>query len=98
MGFLSNKLPFPLMLTQWAASLNPLLKSPLANPVLLSQISLASGVNTINHTLGAPLQGYIVCLNSAAVTFYDGQGSNPNPERTLILHASGAAIVSLLVF
>lgn len=98
MGLLSTKLPFPLMLTQWSALLNPLLKSPLANSALLSGISLTSGVNTINHTLGTKLQGYLVVLNSASVTFYDSQNTNPTPEKTLVLNASGATTVSLLVF
>ncbi len=95
---LSNKLPLDLMQTQWAATLNPLLKSPLSGVVLLKKILLASGANTINHTLGEPLQGYVVVLNSAAVTVYDSQNTNPAPERTLILNASGATTVSLLVF
>jgi hypothetical protein len=98
MGLLSVKLPFPLMLTQWSALLNPLLKSPVAAPNLLKNISLASGSNTINHTLGTTLQGYQVVMNSAAVTFYDSQNTNPTPDKTLVLVASGATTVSLLVF
>lgn len=98
MGILSNNLPFPLMLTQWSATLNPLLQSPLSNAVLLKGILLASGDNTINHTLGAPLQGYLVVMNSASTTFYDKQNTNPSPERTLVLNASGITTVSLLVF
>jgi hypothetical protein len=98
MGLLSNNLSLPLLLTQWSGTLNPLLKSPIATPVLLSKISLTSGANTINHTLGTTLQGYIVVLNSAAATFYDSQSTNPSPARTLILNASADTVVSLLVF
>lgn len=86
------------MLTQWSQILNPLLKSPIANPILLRGIALTSGSNTINHTLGATLQGYIVVLNSVSSTFYDGQSTNPSPDKTLILIASEATTVSLLVF
>lgn len=95
---LSNKLPFDLMLTQWSATLNPLLKSPVAMPVLIKKISLSSGDNVINHSLGFQLSGYIVVLNSAAVTFYDKQNTNPTPDKTLVLNASGATTISLLVF
>lgn len=95
---LSNKLPFNLMLAQWSQQLNPLLSSPLADASLLSGVVLQSGKNTINHKLGQPLQGYLVVLNSAAATFYDGQSSNPSPQTTLILNASAATTVSLLVF
>lgn len=98
MGSLSNKLPYPLMLTQWSATLNPLLKSPIANPIILSNVSLASGQNTINHTLGQTLVGYMVILNSASATFYDGQNTNPTPDKTLVIYASAATKVSILVF
>lgn len=98
MGQLSNKLPLNLLLTQWSAQLNPLLASPLAGASLLSNISLTEGVNTIEHKLGRPLQGYVVVLNSSNATFYDNQNTNPATDKTLILNASVATTVSLLVF
>jgi hypothetical protein len=95
---LSTKLPYNLLLTQWASELNPLIANPLAGAVLLSGISLNMGVNTINHTLARKLQGYIVVMNSGDATFYDSQNINPTPQNTLILVASEPATVSLLVF
>jgi hypothetical protein len=86
------------MLTQWSQQLNPLLANPLSNASLLSNISLQSGKNVINHKLGQPLQGYIVVLNSANATFYDNQSVNPAPQTTLIIIASAPTTVSLLVF
>jgi hypothetical protein len=95
---LSNKLPYNLMLTQWSQQLNPVLGAPLAKASLLSDITLTSGANVINHKLGAKLQGYIVVLNSASATFFDNQSTNPSPQTTLILNASAPTVVSLLVF
>lgn len=95
---LSNKLPYNLMLTQWSQQLNPLLGAPLAGASLLSDIILTSGSNVINHKLGAKLQGYIVVRSSASSTFFDNQSTNPSPQTTLILNASSATTVSLLVF
>ena len=95
---LATKLPYNLMITQWSQELNPLLTSPLAGAVLLSGISLQAGNNTINHRLGQKLQGYMVVLNSAAATFYDGQNTNPTPALTLVLNASMDTTVSLIVF
>jgi hypothetical protein len=95
---LSTKLPYQLLLTQWSQALNPVLSSVTATPTLLSNVALTSGINVINHKLGQKLRGYLVVMNSAAATFYDGQDTNPSPDKTLILNSSAATTVSLLVF
>ena len=48
--------------------------------------------------LGRILQGWIIVRNNAAVTFYDLQTTNQQTSSTLVLHASGACIVNILVF
>lgn len=95
---LSTSLPWELANTKWASSLNPLLGNPLMSGRLLEGVVVASGNNTINHGLQRKLRGYFVVLNNAAVTFYDVQASNQMPDLTLILHASGAATITLYVF
>lgn len=97
-GNLSPHLPWELANPRWAATLNPVVSNPVVGGNLLKNIVLASGDNVINHGLGENLQGYWVVLNSAAVTFYDKQATNPRPQLTLILNASGATTVSLYVF
>lgn len=97
-GNLSQKLPWELANPKWAATLNPIISNPLFSGNLLQGVDLATGANTINHGLGDKLQGYIVVLNSANVTFYDSQKSNPRPQLTLILNASGPTTVSIYVF
>lgn len=74
------------------------LRSPLNNCLLLTDLSLSAGDNTISHKLNNVLQGYILVRSSASVTLYDKQKTNPIPNKTLVLNASGAAVVSLLVF
>jgi hypothetical protein len=44
----------------WAAILNPVLSSPLATPVLLRNVKLVAGANSISHTLARRLQGWQV--------------------------------------
>lgn len=97
-GNLSPKLPWELANPKWAATINPVISNPIVAGNLLRGVVLVSGDNTINHGLGEKLQGYTVVMNSAAVTFYDKQASNPRPQLTLILNASGATTVSLYVF
>ena len=97
-GNLSSQLPWELAQNKWAGVLNPLLANPLVNGRLLDPVTVISGANTINHGLQRKLIGYVVVLNSAAVTFYDSQTTNQRPELTLILNASGAATITLYVF
>lgn len=87
-----------LMQTNWASQLNPLLRNPISNGLLLSEVVLASGDNTINHKLGRKLQGWIVVRKRAAADIYDKQDSNLMPQLTLVLNASGAVTVDLYVF
>ncbi len=84
--------------TTWAADLNPLLKNPLNNSNLINSIVLVNGSNTINHQLGRKLQGWMVVGQNASATFYDSQASNATPNLTLILNASGAVKINLIVF
>ncbi len=97
-GNLSPKLPWELANPKWAATLNPIVANPLMGGSLLRNISVGTGTNAINHGLARKLEGYLIVLNSANVTFYDSQTTNQRPDLTLILNASGNAIISLYVF
>lgn len=97
-GNLSSKLDWPLANPKWAATLNPILANPIVSGQLIGPFALTTGANTLNHGLSRKLQGYIVILNSAAVTFYDSQSTNQYTDLTLVLNASGATTVSLYVF
>ncbi len=92
------KLPLDLMQTKWSAELNPVLANPITSGNLLQGIAIVTGKNVINHGLGAKLQGYIIVLNSAAVTFHDTQSTNPMTNLTLDLIASGPTTISIYCF
>lgn len=87
-----------LMQTAWAKAINPVLGNPISQGQLLTGLVLASGDNTINHKLGRKLQGWIIVGLNASVTFYDKQATNSMPEKTLVLHTTGAATINLYVF
>lgn len=97
-GNLSSKLAWELANPKWAATLNPVVSNPIVGGNLLQGVALTTGVNTINHGLGDKLQGYIVVMKNANITIYDSQSTNPRPQLTLVLNASGPATVSLYVF
>ena len=95
---LPQKLPWDKASTTWATQLDPVINSPTATPVLLPNVSLASGTNTINHRLGRKLVGWQISRIRASATVYDTQDSNPIPDLTLQLVASAAVVVDLLVW
>lgn len=87
-----------LMQTKWAAEINPLLNLPLSSSLVLSNIVLTSGKNTINHTLGRKLVGWFICRQRGAASVYDLQDLNQLPDKTLVLMASSGVSVDLTVF
>lgn len=98
MAILPQKLSLEQLMTKWAALLDPILKNPATDPVLIQNVVLATGTNLVDHRLGKKLTGWQVVGVNAPVTIYDTQATNPHPDRTLRLVSSGAATVSLLVF
>ena len=95
---LPQKLPLPLMQTQWAQQLDPIIANPTVNSIVLKNISLATGTNVVNHKLGRVLQGWKPTRVRASATLYDQQDSNQTPQLTLILVASAPVVVDLEVF
>jgi hypothetical protein len=87
-----------LVQTKWAAILNPVIALPLTQGTIIPNVSLVSGKNVINHSLGRNLMGWILVRVRASATFYDTQDSNPFPSLTLWLEASAASVVDLYVF
>lgn len=88
-----------MMQTQWSSQLNPVINLPLSNGIILTNVALKTGDNTINHKLGRILQGWIVVrMIDGFVQLYDKQSGNKMADKTLVLNSSGNGLVNLLVF
>lgn len=87
-----------LLQTAWATQLNPVLALPQSSGVILKNVSLAIGDNTINHRLGRNLQGWQLIRVRAAATIYDKQDANQLKDLTLVLNSSAVVVVDLFVF
>jgi hypothetical protein len=87
-----------LMQTAWASKLNPVVNQPQSSGVLLKQVSLAVGDNTIDHRLGRNLQGWQIVRIRAAATIYDKQDTNQLQSLTLVLNSSAPVVVDIFVF
>ncbi len=95
---LPQKLPLDQMQTKWAAEIDPVLKNPATNPVLLKSVHLVNGTTLVDHRLGKNLTGWMIVRIRAAATIYDTQDTNPHQDRTLRLVSNAAVVVDLLVF
>ncbi len=85
--------------TTWASQIDPVTSFPPVQGVLLTRITVGTGLNVIDHGLGRVPQGYIVTrVTGAFNTLYDQQEINPRPALTLFLTSSSDAIVDLWVF
>lgn len=95
---LPQRLPLPLMQTQWASQIEPVLNAPIVNGILLQNQVLTSGTNSINHKLGRKLIGWVPVRVRASATLFDTQDSNQTPQLTLQLTASADVVVDIWVF
>lgn len=92
---LSSNLPWDLANNLWAQSLNPLITNPINSVQILSNVSLITGSNTINHRLGHLMTGWFVIDPQGTATVYR---SAPLNNVTLTLTASAAIVLSIGVF
>lgn len=86
---------FSMMQTQWKSQLEPVISFPANNGLLLTGITVSSGVNTINHKLAKAMQGWIVTDINNNITLYRSAAFN---DKTLTLTCSGSATLNLWVF
>lgn len=97
-NFQSDDQVFQLMQNAWATQLNPLLKNPLSNGIILQSQSLATGANVVNHKLGRKLQGWFMVRQRASANIFDTQDTNTSPTLTLNLTSSAPVVVDIYVF
>lgn len=92
---LSSKLDWSFANVIWAQSLNPLIVNPLNNIQILSNISLITGPNIINHGLGHMMNGWILTDIQGIATIYRSSSLNSS---TLTLTSSANVTCSIGVF
>lgn len=96
--YLSQLSELTLMQTKWAIQLDTLVENPSLKSIILPNVALSVGSNTVNHTLGRKLQGWRIVRINAPATIYDEQDTNQMTHLTLILNSDMAVSVNLEVF
>jgi len=95
---LPQQLPFEQLQPKWAAAINPVLANPIVNGLMLSNVALTTGTNSINHKLGRNLQGWFIVGINGPAQIYDTQASNQMPQLTLNLTSDSDVICNIWVF
>lgn len=80
---------------KWKSILDPLLAKPLSSGQILTQLTIKTGSNVINHKLGREPQGWFLTDNTTNITLYR---SAPFNDLTLTLTSSGNGVINLMVF
>lgn len=75
--------------------IGPIISNPITSGALLTDISIVSGTNVINHGLGRMMQGWIISDVNSVVTLFRSQPLN---DKTLTLTSNGTSTISLYVF
>jgi len=92
---LPQKLPLPLMQTQWAQQIDPVLTNILVSGQYLPEVQLINGVTVVNHKLSRKMQGFLICGQNAAANIYYSQPFN---DINLTLTSNAVVTVNLWVF
>lgn len=81
-----------------AAAIESLSSSEILDGLMLKNVQLVSGLNTISHKLGRPLLGWLVVRKRANIDIWDSQDTNSQASKTLNLQSSGTVSIDLYVF
>jgi hypothetical protein len=93
---LPQKLTLPLMQTQWASQLNPVLSNPSNKSSLITGIVLVANTpQTINHKLGRQMQGWEVADKNANAIVWRTQPFNAS---TITLESNANVTINIRVF
>lgn len=76
----------------------PIASSEILDSLILPNVVLKTGSNSIPHKLTRTLVGWFIVRQRSAGTVYDTQDTNPNPAVFLNLTASANMTVDLYVF
>lgn len=71
---------------------------PILNGVLLENLEIVAGDNTITHKLGRRIRGYLVTRKNSASDIYDKISTDTALDQSFTLNSSADCIISLWVF
>ena len=80
-----------------AATFKSFIKNPLLEGKII-EVALASGDNVVNHGLDKPYSGYVMVETDTVVDVKTSSATNSQKDRQIIINASAAANIKLLVF
>lgn len=98
MANLPTNLSWDMADDRWASQINPIISRAQNNSLIIKNVELSIGINTINHGLGQKLQGWNLTRKRGPASIYDAQDTNQMPQLTLTLVSDAAVSIDLEVF
>lgn len=95
---LPQQLNINAMQNQWATAIEPVLNNPVIQGLILPNIALTTGSNSVNHRLARKLVGWYIVRQRGPASIYDTQDANQMPQLTLSLTSSADVVVDIAVF
>jgi hypothetical protein len=89
---------FTQMQNVWAQILNKLISRPQNNSLIIPDVDLVVGSNTIQHGLGSTLTGWSIVRINGVASIYDTQATNSATNKSLVLVSDAIVTVTLEVF
>lgn len=86
------------MQTTWASQINPVLDNAITQGILLQNVDLVIGTNSIDHHLGHKVRGWIITRKRGPANIYDTDATNPLALLKLNLVSDAIVSVDLYVF
>jgi hypothetical protein len=82
-----------------AASFQQFEKLPQLDSVIVSDVTLASGIdNQVEHKLNRPIQGWQIIRKDANADVWESSTVNTAPSSVIILRASATVKISIIFF
>jgi len=75
-----------------------IIRRKILDGVLIENVSLVSGTNIVSHTLGRPINGFLVVRRNANEEVWNSTTDRINESLAVALDASGTVTVSLWFF
>lgn len=81
-----------------ATALQPFQNNLLLSGTFINSYQLDTGTNTIYHSLGRKISGWVITDINAVAQIYSQQTTNLTPQTTLVLVSDVPVLVNLYVF
>lgn len=79
-------------------AISPVLSNPFLDYSLITNVSLTTGDNLVDHKLSRAPVGWVVVRKRSSANLYDKQDTNTTPTKTYVINSDAAVTVDIYFF